>query len=1031
MKKHLKYIDGSSDKFWQIEVLNNTYTVTYGRNGTSGTSQTKTFDDDEQCLKAAEKLLNEKTKKGYSETGEVVASQTASTPKKDGDKDVAEILSAYDAILKEKNLAALLPFLQENAKGNIELLKRHIKGKKRYWMAFVDLTNEPQFKTGNYSWGTRGDEKLKELITLTAIAILGKTDIMSWDEAFDLLAKAKQRNSILAVLQWAKPDWINEFILDKVKKSEWRSFSYQTLRFLESEALTTVQPELYALCLANANEWVTKVKPRDFIQYIVNDELAYTRDVPNLYQYETGIQNNHFRDNDNQAYNEFSIWEIIYNTLLQEGKLDRQQFIEQCILTQTKAWNNNLKSFYRKRLTDLNPGAAELIIYQEYIFACLQYAFAPVVNAAVEWVKQIYEEKKFNINSFLDWLEPLMMSNDNKTAIKNILPVLEKLNKSQPKLNKKITALIADVYVVPDLNLQERASKLLLKIASPKDTALRDKLSGYTTLMLGNVRSGLSSLLTAEDLLPTADVLETYHFKPKQEKVLNEAIVPPKDWNDVVYLFGKFIASEEIADGEILINTYITQRYLFPADYAKQLAPYGQQVEKKYFESIHKNYIGTFLREKIKSIDYVFTITQNTYHKIKTLLLIRPYLDIVQKRMASNISLPMLSFPTHYPHWVAPKVLLERLIAYQESEEEINALDLSIAIGRMPREQVEEALPLLDQLNGEIKQLMAFCLGTTKDIVFKTDNIFNKLFTKIGGSTDPGLKSVWAMAARTYYPDESFPVFNDTYLKDYPMAVAPFKPVIRIKEKWNEYMNYQTKKMERSPSWYALEFDSPAYVNNHGYFLFSLDLFGRKNSWEYMMSGEGNVYYWNSLMPQNSDALSWYILRSSCQHSSGGVSELKGFLHVINSTGFHFSDVSILVFACTFFMDKKEVRLMASEVLINLIEKQIIDLDLLATKLAYLASNKYGAFLRLVESIGTLKDVSALHNSAFLQLLESLLKHLVITDKLPVNFKKLVEHYIDMLYKTNQQPSAAAIAFFEGWKDNAALKSLIKQITTA
>lgn len=287
------------------------------------------------------------------------------------------------------------------------------------------------------------------------------------------------------------------------------------------------------------------------------------------------------------------------------------------------------------------------------------------------------------------------------------------------------------------------------------------------------------------------------------------------------------------------------------------------------------------------------------------------------------------------------------------------------------------------------------------------------------------------MAARMYYPDETFAVFNNTYLKDYPMAVSPFKPEIRIKEKWNEYTNYQTKKIERSASWYELSFDLPPFTTVHGSFLPALDLYGRKNSWEYMMNSEGNVYYWNSLMPQHNDALSWFILRSSCLHASGGASELKGFLHVINSTGFRFSDVSMLVFACMFFMDKKEVRLMASEVLINLVEKRIIDLDLLATKLAYLASNKYGAFLRLVESIGALKDVSALHNSAFLQLLENLLKHLVIAEKLPVNFKKLVEHYIDMLYKTNKQPMPEAIAFFERWKDNASLKGLIKQIITA
>ena len=72
MKKHLKYIDGTSDKFWQIEVTDNKFTVTYGKNGTSGVSQIKSFDTNEDCMKAAEKLLAEKIKKGYSEDGAVV-----------------------------------------------------------------------------------------------------------------------------------------------------------------------------------------------------------------------------------------------------------------------------------------------------------------------------------------------------------------------------------------------------------------------------------------------------------------------------------------------------------------------------------------------------------------------------------------------------------------------------------------------------------------------------------------------------------------------------------------------------------------------------------------------------------------------------------------------------------------------------------------------------------------------------------------------------------------------------------------------
>ncbi|HAE68811.1 MULTISPECIES: WGR domain-containing protein [Sphingobacterium] len=45
--------------------------VNYGRNGTAG--QSKTFDSEEARLKDAEKLIAEKTKKGYSENGAVDA----------------------------------------------------------------------------------------------------------------------------------------------------------------------------------------------------------------------------------------------------------------------------------------------------------------------------------------------------------------------------------------------------------------------------------------------------------------------------------------------------------------------------------------------------------------------------------------------------------------------------------------------------------------------------------------------------------------------------------------------------------------------------------------------------------------------------------------------------------------------------------------------------------------------------------------------------------------------------------------------
>lgn len=1030
MKKHLKYIEGNSDKFWQITVQENSFTVTYGKNGTAGTSQTKEFTDADECLKAAEKLYNEKVKKGYSESGEVVTAETATKKNSDKTTDKQGLLESYDRILKAKSIDALLPFLQTYAKGNVELLKKHIKGRKRFYMTYVDLSKEPEYQKNQYQWGTRGDDKQKDILTLSAIAIFNKTDLLTWEEVFDLLTKAKQPK-VHEILKWAKPNWIAEFLLDRLRKDEWNNMPYLSLRFLENEKLIDFTPELYARSITQFNHWTGEMKMPAYIDFIVNDELAYLRDVPTVFEYESNLHNQYFRVDDNAPYDQYHTWDVIFTQLLDANKLSRTHFITQSILLQTKEWNNNLKSFFRKRLANLAITVDELLPNQEQLFSCLQYPYPPVVNWATDYLKKMYEHTDFDVVSFLDWLGPLMMSSDHKSSIKSLITILEKLAKKHVELAPKITSLIADVYTVPDLSLQERATKALLKLASPKDEELTDKLTSYASLMLGNNQNLLADYLQLVTSTEEAqEIVTPYQYKPQNVNVLIEPLTSPKNWNEVLFLFGKFISSDEIADTELLINTLITQRDLFPADYEKQLSPYLQQLEKKYFDSIHKAYTSSFLQQKIANYHSRFKVNVSTYHKIKTLLTIRPILYSAQILIDNNLNQPLLSFPTHLPYWVAPKVLLERLIIRVKLGIAIDKLDLSIAISRMPREQIEEALPLLDHLTGDLKDLMAFCLGENKEIKLKTQGLFKKLLGKVNGVDKENIDGIWAQAARTFYPQETFEIFLNSNLKDVPFVIKPHRPKITVIERWNEYQNYTTKQMERSDTWQELSYENAPFVAAPDYFLYGQDLSGKRNTWNYFLESEGNVAYWNSLMPQNNDPLAWYLLRSSCITASGGAgNDMKGFLNIVNAPHFSFSELSLLTFACICFQEKKELRLMASEVLVNLVERENIDISAFAKKISFLVYHKYGPFSRMIESTEALKDFSGAHQMAYLQLVEGILANLKVGDKLPKNFKKMAEHYVDALYKTKQKPAAQTIAFFEHWKDNNSLKNLVKQIS--
>jgi len=80
--RRFELVEGSSSKFWEITLDGSSFTVTWGRIGTAGQTQQKSFDSDDKAKKEHDKLVAEKTKKGYSEAeGASVSSAGPPTPK--------------------------------------------------------------------------------------------------------------------------------------------------------------------------------------------------------------------------------------------------------------------------------------------------------------------------------------------------------------------------------------------------------------------------------------------------------------------------------------------------------------------------------------------------------------------------------------------------------------------------------------------------------------------------------------------------------------------------------------------------------------------------------------------------------------------------------------------------------------------------------------------------------------------------------------------------------------------------------------
>ena len=67
--RYFEFVGGSSSKFWEVSVNGAKVTVRYGRIGSSGSTKTKQLTDAQAAEAHADKLIDEKTGKGYVEKG--------------------------------------------------------------------------------------------------------------------------------------------------------------------------------------------------------------------------------------------------------------------------------------------------------------------------------------------------------------------------------------------------------------------------------------------------------------------------------------------------------------------------------------------------------------------------------------------------------------------------------------------------------------------------------------------------------------------------------------------------------------------------------------------------------------------------------------------------------------------------------------------------------------------------------------------------------------------------------------------------
>jgi formylglycine-generating enzyme required for sulfatase activity/predicted DNA-binding WGR domain protein len=120
--RRFEFVDSTSNKFWEVEVKGKTLNVTFGKIGTKGQSKPKDFATPEKAKAEMEKLIKEKTGKGYVEVGDkAVKAIKPAAGKKASAGSVGKGLSKAEKQAKaEKVLAMFAGGQLELARGILE-----------------------------------------------------------------------------------------------------------------------------------------------------------------------------------------------------------------------------------------------------------------------------------------------------------------------------------------------------------------------------------------------------------------------------------------------------------------------------------------------------------------------------------------------------------------------------------------------------------------------------------------------------------------------------------------------------------------------------------------------------------------------------------------------------------------------------------------------------------------------------------------------------------------------------------------------
>ncbi|RSK40937.1 DUF6493 family protein [Hymenobacter perfusus] len=1020
----------------------------------------------------------------------------------------ASVVETFEYIIRHQATPALVEFLLHLPKTEVVAVRQQTKRLRR---ELEDFRQQPD---GN--WGRAGTDEQRFMLQLAGLHTYSRKEALSPN--FQLWGiESAQMPHFWAVVEHARPDWLGDFFRQWSDRNAWSRPAYQLLRELERRQLLAYEPRLFAGSVpALLQEWATEISqqnpiPNDALAVVTArlaaDPKLLTRDLPLVFDFDTAVDSFQARVQQPMPSNWRRLaqpltwqswqeqhppqelrWLDVFRSLATQSHLVRPELLNRCLLALRRDFRRPLLTWFRTLFLALHPTPEERLTRQTELVDLLAHPLPLVVNFALEQLKDLWQHPEFAAAPLLLYAEGLLTRQDVRAGLRTLLGGLEKLLRRDPALAPALATLATTALANADAAVQERAARLLHTIlgarkpllSATEAADLTANLCLYTELLTPPARLVLAPYLPASEGL----VAEAEHYAPRSgfgpDISAATALEPVRDWHELLFLTGQVLRQNEPMEVERWLDGLLHLRGQFPADYTRQLHPYLVQALPWQLKGKSEEETRTFL------LSYAFEASNNGRRELLLALLISwylgfprllvaqvplrpqqysrpdPLLHLEQQRLAAaeaalqqGRTLPLLSTPSHAPHWVAASVLMRRLLDYEEAGQEPNAADLTLALARTAvaaPADVAEARRLLPLFrHPELRRLLQSFLGpepTAWQMPSFTRPPLEKRLTERLSQLIPFLRRpaaelapaltealpwLWAVAARTRQLHAELPALQA--LGTYPGLAQPWQPTWALTKKSHTYAQTWNKAQPTvTHTWQELEVQVviPQRPLPSGLLLYSLHASSDSRHRYALWPLSTELPFLLSLLPNQPDTLLWHVVHTAgrtADKDATGQLALQAALTTLLNPGPVFTEPATLLLALGLTHGDAPCRALALEVLLAAIAQQRVVADALGLTLGRLLAAEFVPVARLAEALGQTRAISGPTDDAVRQLLEALLPQL---PAVPLrNTRKLIEAYADLLARHRRIAPEVVQQQLHTWSSSATLKKASATLTAA